>query len=243
MKTKSKKEISFMREGGRKLAETVLELKKKSVVGKTTKYLDLLAREIISKKGGEPSFLGYRGFPAAICASVNNVVVHGIPSDYKLKEGDILSIDVGLKWRGYHTDMAITFSIGKVDSKTSELIKVTKKSLDLAVKETTGRNRLGDIGNAVESYVKKKGFVVVEGLCGHGIGKKLHQDPQILNTGKPNTGPKIKEGSVICIEPMVTIFNPAIENIPSGITTENLSAHFEHTVAVVKGRPEVLTSL
>ncbi|MGM0439224.1 MAG: type I methionyl aminopeptidase [Patescibacteria group bacterium] len=243
IKLKNKKEISLMREAGHKLADVTEKIKRKAEAGVTTKELDQLARNIISKKGGKPSFLNYKGFPAAICTSINETVVHGVPSKRKLKEGDILSIDLGLEWKGYHSDMATTFPIGKVNEKTKKLLNVTKKSLDLAIEKSQKGNKLGDIGNVIESYVNKNGFVVVEGLCGHGIGKEVHEDPQVFNTGTPGRGVELEEGFVFCIEPMVTTKNPRIFQSEEGINTKNLSAHFEHTIAIVDGKAEILTAL
>ncbi len=238
---KNKKEIELMREGGRKLAAIAEKIKSAAEVGKTTKELEKLAKNLISEEGGKPSFLGYKGFPAAICTSINETVVHGVPSGKKLKNGDILSIDLGFEWRGYHTDIAVTFPIGKVDKETEKLIEVTEKSLDLAIKRTKAESRLGDVGNVIETHVKKNGLVVVEGLCGHGIGKEVHEDPQVFNTGTPGKGMKLQEGMVICLEPMVTFKEPGIRQTEEGIKTGDLSAHFEHTVAIVDGMPEILT--
>ena len=241
IKMKSKKEIEIMQEGGSKLASISKRLKKKASVGVTTESLNKLAQKLMKEEGGKPSFLGYKGFPAAICTSTNETVVHGVPSNQKLKEGDILSIDIGFEWKGYHTDMAFTFPIGSVGSEAEKLIRVTEESLNLAIKKSKSGVRLGDIGHAVEECVKKAGFVVVEGLCGHGIGKEVHEDPQVMNTGMPGRGIKLKDGFVFCIEPMVTTGSPKIEHTREGIKTKNLSAHFEHTIAVVDGKTEILT--
>ncbi len=238
---KNKKEIELMREGGRKLFSITEIVKKRAEPGITTGKLEELAKDLIFKEGAEPSFLGYKGFPAAICTSVNETVVHGIPSERKLKKGDILSIDLGIEWKGYHTDMAVTFPIGEIDEKKKKLLSVTEKALKKGIAKAKRGNRLGDIGYAIESYVRSRGFVVVEGLCGHGIGREVHQAPQILNTGKPGKGMKIEEGFVFCIEPMVTLKKPGIKHTKSGIKTKNPSAHFEHTVAIVDGNPEILT--
>ena len=230
-----------MRKGGSKLAEVTKEIKAAAGVGVTTKKLEKLAKDLIQKKGGTPSFLGYKGFPAAICTSINETVVHGVPSERKLKEGDILSIDLGFEWRGYHTDMAVTFPIGEIDSKTKELLEVTEGALNSAIRASKKGSTLGDLGHAIENCVKKAGFVVVEGLCGHGIGKEVHEDPQVLNTGRPGTGFELEEGFVFCVEPMVTTEDPQIHHDSQGIKTKNISAHFEHTLAIVDGKAEVLT--
>ena len=238
---KSKKEIEIMREGGSKLASISKRIKKEASAGVTTEDLNKLAQKLMKEEGGKPSFLGYKGFPAAICTSINETVVHGVPSNRKLKEGDILSIDLGFEWKGYHTDMAFTFPIGSVDSETEKLIRITQESLNLAIKKSRGGARLGDVGYAVEECVQKAGFVVVEGLCGHGIGKEVHEDPQVMNTGVRGRGMKIKDGFVFCIEPMVTTGSSKIKHTKEGIKTKNLSAHFEHTIAIVNGKAEVLT--
>ncbi len=231
-----------MRQGGQRLARIAEKIKEASDPGVTTKDLDQLARKLISKKGGTPSFLGYKGFPAAICTSVNETVVHGVPSSYELREGDLLSIDLGFEWRGYHTDMALTYPIGPVSEKEEKLMEVTDKALELAIREAVEGARLGDLGNRIENYVKSNNLTIVEGLCGHGIGKEVHEDPQVFNTGKPNTGLKIKRGLVFCIEPMVTSGDPKIKHLEDGIKTRNLSAHFEHTVAITENGTEILTA-
>ena len=230
-----------MREGGSKLASIANKLKEDAKPGLSTKKLDDLAKKLIKKEGGNPSFLGYKGFPAAICTSINETVVHGVPSSRELKNGDLLSIDLGFEWKGFHTDMAFTVPIGKVDQEAQRLIKVTKKSLDLAIKVSKAGNRLGDVGSAVEKHVQGSGFVVVEGLCGHGIGREVHEDPQVFNTGTPGKGMELKEGFVFCVEPMVTTEDPQIHHDSQGIKTKNISAHFEHTIAIVDGKAEVLT--
>jgi methionyl aminopeptidase len=242
-KLKSKKEIDLMRESGRRLARTIEKVKEKAEPGMKTEELNRLAEQLIKEEGATPSFKGYKGFPAALCTSINEMVVHGIPSDKKIKKGDILSLDLGLCFNGYHADMATTIPIGKIDKKTEKLLKVTKISLQKGIEAFRVGNRLGDIGHAVQSYVEGQGFTVVEGLCGHGIGKEVHQDPQVLNIGEPGTGMEIKEGMVICIEPMVTTGNPSIKYDNEGIKTKNLSAHFEHMIAIVDGKPQILTAL
>lgn len=241
IKLKNKKEIEIMQEGGAKLSSISKRLKEEAVAGVRTERLDQLARKLIKEENGKPSFLGYKGFPAAICTSINETVVHGVPSSQKLKEGDILSIDIGFEWRGYHTDMAFTFPIGNINSETKKLIRVTEESLGLAIKKSKSGFRLGDVGSAIENSVKKAGFVVVEGLCGHGIGKEVHEDPQVMNTGVPGRGIELKNGFVFCIEPMVTSGSSKIMHTKEGIKTNNLSAHFEHTVAIVDGKAQVLT--
>ncbi|PJB09158.1 type I methionyl aminopeptidase, partial [bacterium (Candidatus Gribaldobacteria) CG_4_9_14_3_um_filter_36_15] len=200
---KSEKEIEIMREGGKMLAGIMEELRKKVQPGITTKELDRVAETLIFKSGAEPAFKGYENFPATLCTSLNQVVVHGVPSNYKLKSGDILSLDLGIKYKGFFSDMAITIAVGKIDSETNKLIKVTERSLREGIKAIRPGNHIGDISFAIQKYVESRGFKVVRELCGHGIGRELHEDPQILNYGKKHTGPEIKEGMVFCLEPMV----------------------------------------
>lgn len=242
---KTEKEIEIMREGAKRLSFVMKELRKAIKPGIKTKDLDSLARSLIKEVGGKPNFLGYGGFPAAICTSVNEVVVHGVPSNYILKEGDIISIDGGLLWKGFHTDMAFTIGVGKIDEEAARLIRVTKKSLKLAIKKARAGLRTGDIGNTIQRYVESQGFNVIKELCGHGIGKELHEDPQILNYGKRHKGEKLEEGMVICIEPMVSLGKGKVilgDDGLSYITEDNsLSAHFEHMVLVKKDEAEALT--
>lgn len=247
IKIKSKEEIEIMREGGRILAKIMEELKKKAQVGITTKELNRVAETLVFKYKTKPAFKGHQGFPATLCTSVNQVIVHGVPSDYKLKEGDILSLDLGIQFKGFFTDMAITVPIGEVDPEISRLIRITKKALKFAIKKARPGNTFGDIGNTVQRYVESQGFNVVRELCGHGIGKNPHEDPQILNYGKRHTGPELKEGMVFCLEPMVTVGDWQIKKAADGFGFEtqdgSLSAHFEHTVAITKDGCEVLTKI
>ena len=234
-----------MREAGQKLARVMSVLRNKVKPGIKTKELDILARELIKGEGAEPNFLGYGGFPAAICTSVNETVVHGVPSDYQLREGDIISLDAGLRWKGFHSDMAITVPVGKVSLEIQRLVRVTRKSLKLAINKVKPGNKVGDIGNTIQRYIESQGFGIVKDLCGHGIGKELHEEPQVLNYGKRHTGEELREGMVICIEPMVTIGDGNVVLGKDGfsyITADNsLSAHFEHMVAVKEDGAEVLT--
>lgn len=244
---KTKQEIETIREGGKILAEIMGKVKEKAVSGVTTQSLNVFAEKLIKEKKGVPSFKGYKGFPAALCTSVNEVVVHGVPSEYILKEGDVLSLDLGLYYKGFHTDMAITFPIGNVEGEVLRLIRETKKALKRGIKKTKVGNTLGDVGNTIERHVKKSGFQTVEGLCGHGIGKEIHEDPQILNEGKRGKGIPLEVGMVFCIEPMLSMGRKEI--VPSGDgmgikTLDNsLSAHFEHTLALTEKGVLVLTEL
>ena len=244
---KTKEEIKILKEAGRMLAEIMERLKKEVRPGITTNYLNNFAEELIFKYGCTPAFKGYKGYPYTLCTSVNEVIVHGIPSDYKLKNGDILSLDCGLKYKGFYSDMAITMGVGNIPEEVNRLIKVTKKALKRGIKKAKPGNTIGDIGNTIQRYVESQGFNVVRDLCGHGIGKELHEDPQILNYGKRHTGEEIKPGMVFCIEPMVSAGSGEIKRAEDGYgfkTKDNsLSAHFEHMIAITENGPEILTKL
>jgi methionyl aminopeptidase len=242
---KLKEEITIMAEGGKILARTLKELEKKVKPGITTKELDELAEELIFKSGGEPNFKGHEGFPATLCTSINEELVHVVPSQRKLKEGDILSLDIGMKYRGYHSDMAVTLPVGKISLEAQRLIRVTKKALKRGIKKVRPGNTFGDIGNTIQRYVESQGFNVVRDLCGHGIGRELHEEPKILNYGKRHTGPEIREGMVFCLEPMVTAGDWKLKKSEDGYGFEpndgSLSCHFEHMMAVTKNGVKVLT--
>lgn len=242
---KSSKEIEIMRGGGKRLAEILKKLQKSVKAGIATQKLEELARELILKYRAEPSFLNFEGYPAVLCTSINEEIVHVLPSKRELKEGDILSLDLGIYWRGYHADMAITIPIGKISSEKKRLIRVTKKALKIGIEKAKIGNTIGDIGNTTQRYVESQGLNVVRELCGHGIGKRLHEEPKILNFGKKGQGEKIKEGMVFCIEPMVSIGTCQIEKSKDGYgykTKDNsLSCHFEHEVAITKRGPLILT--
>ena len=250
---KTKKEIEIMAEGGKVLAQIMEKLKKKVKPGIKTKDFEKIAREEIKKVGAKCSFLGYRvskkerPYPACLCTSINEELVHVPPSNRILKGGDIISLDIGLFWKGYHLDMAKTFPVGKISFEAQRLIRVTKKALKLAIKKAKPGNTFGDIGNTIQRYVESQGFNVIRDLCGHGIGKNLHEEPKILNYGKRHTGEKIKEGMVFCIEPMVSIGDWHLTKTKDGFgykTKDNsLCAHFEHTVAVMKNGSKILTNL
>jgi len=246
IKIKTPEEIRIMAEGGNILAGVMRELEKKVKPGITTKELDELAEELIFKSGGKCSFKGYQGFPCCLCTSVNEEIVHAVPSKRILKEGDIISLDLGLEYKGFHADMAVTLPVGRVGREVLELIKVTKEALRIGIKEVKPGNTFGDIGNAVQKYVESRGFGVIRELCGHGIGKEIHEDPQILNYGRKGTGLKIKEGMVLCLEPMVAVGDWAIARTDDGpgfkTKDGSLSCHFEHTIAVIKNKIRVLTA-
>jgi len=214
--------------------------------GISTLELDKLAERLIIEAGCQPAFKGLNGYPATLCVSVNNEVVHGLPSEKKiLKNGDIVDLDLGLKYKGFYSDMARTYPIGKITRKAKKLIKVTKKSLDLAIKIIKPGIYLGDISSTIQKYVEKNGFSVVRSLTGHGIGRKLHEEPAIFNFGKPKTGPILKEGMVFAIEPMVNEGSPEVKISKDNWTVVTadgtLSAHFEDTVAVTKNGYKILT--
>lgn len=242
---KTKEEIEIMAEGGKILAGIMRELEKQIRPGIATKSLDRLAESLILKSGGECSFKGYEGFPACLCASVNEEIVHTPPSSRVLKEGDIISLDLGILYKGFHTDMAATFPVGKADPEVQRLIRITKKALKRGIKKTRPGNKIGDIGNTIQRYVESEGFNVVRELCGHGIGKEIHEDPQILNYGKRGTGPELLEGMVLCLEPMVTARDWHIKKAKDGYGFETkdgfLSCHFEHTIAVARDGAKILT--
>ncbi len=233
-----------MRENGEKLAEIMERLKKEIKPGKPAVELNELAYELILNYGAKPSFKGYDGFPASLCVSINEEVVHGLPADKRIKKEDIVSLDLGLYKNGFHSDMAFTVFLGK-DKKIKRLIKTTEKVLHLAVKKCRPGNTFGDIGHLIHTFSVNHGFGVVRELCGHGIGKKLHEPPQILNFGEEGSGEEIKPGMVFCLEPMLTMGGWQVEKAENGSaykTKDNsLSAHFEHMVAVTERGPKLLT--
>jgi len=244
---KTKEEIALMAEGGKILAKIIKELAKKVQPGIKTRQLEKIAEKLILESGGKCSFKGYEKYPFCLCTSINEEIVHALPSDRKLKEGDIISLDLGILYKGFHSDMAITLPVGKLIPEAQRLIRVTKKSLKRGIKKVRPGNTFGDIGNTIQRYVESQGFNVVRDLCGHGIGRELHEEPQILNYGKRHKGEKIKEGMVFCIEPMVTMGDWHIKKTQDGYgwTTKDgfLSCHFEHTIAVTKEGHKILTEL
>ncbi len=245
---KSERELELMRRAGRIVALAVQELEAAVKPGVTTGELDRLAEDLIKRHNAVPAFKGYQGFPGSICTSVNDEVVHGIPGPRKLQEGDIISIDVGVIYRGYYGDMAVTFPVGEVSQEAKRLIKVTRESLYAGVKKAYPGSRLSDISHAVQSYVEANGFAVVRDYVGHGIGQNMHEDPQIPNFGRPGFGPVLKPGMVLAIEPMVNAGTYEVRTLPTDNWTVktvdgSLSAHFEHSVAVCEDGPEILTRL
>jgi len=242
---KSDREIDLMRQSGHILAGVMKKLEKAVRPGIRTEEIEGLARKLIKESGGKCSFLGYKGYPACLCTSINEEIVHALPSQRRLKEGDILSLDLGVLWKGFHSDMAVTVPVGNVEPEVIRLIRVTKKALKRGIKNVKEGKRFGDVGNAIQRYVESQGFNVVRDLCGHGIGKELHEDPLIFNYGKRGTGPQIKKGMVFCIEPMVSMGSSEIkksdDNFSFKTKDNSLSAHFEHMIAVTKRGPEILT--
>lgn len=242
---KNEKEIKIMREAGRIVARVLGAMEKTVAPGITTAQLDQQAEKLIRTAGGEPAFLGYRGFPASICASINEELVHGIPSIRKLKEGDILSIDVGVRYQGYYGDAALTFPVGKIDESARRLMKVTRTSLEKATEKVYPGNHLSDISHAVQTYAESHNYAVVRSFVGHGIGTRMHEEPEVPNFGLPGRGPKLREGMVFAIEPMINTGTWEVEVLSDQWTVvtadRGLCAHFEHTVAVTAHGPEILT--
>jgi len=243
--SKSDTQLDLMREAGRIVALTHKELQKAIRPGVTTKELDQIAEDFIRKQGALPSFKGYHGYPASICASVNEVIVHGIPGDLALKEGDIISIDIGANIHGYHGDSAWTYGVGQISETAQKLLDVTEASLFKGLEQARTGNRLSDIGHAVQTYVESHGFSVVREYAGHGIGQRMHEDPSIPNYGPPGRGPVLKTGMTLAIEPMVNVGGHKTRTLQDRWTVVtadgSLAAHFEHTVAVTENGPDILT--
>ena len=242
---KSPEEIEKIAAAGRVLARCHTLLASKARAGVTTAELDKAAEKFIRSQGGEPAFKGYRGFPGSICASPNSMVVHGIPGDYKLGRGDILSIDIGVVLDGWVADAAVTIPIGNVTPVAKRLLASTKAALFDAVEQCRAGNRLGDVSHAVQQRVEGDGFSVVRSLVGHGIGRDMHEDPQIPNFGDPGTGPVLAEGMVLAVEPMVNVgtYRIRIADDQWSVYSQDgsLAAHFEHTVAITSEGPRILT--
>lgn len=242
---KSESEIDVIRQAGRIVSDTIKDIREYVKCGVKTSELDERARDTIIKKGGLPAFKGYRGYPSNICTSINEEVVHGIPSQRVLKEGDIISIDLGVRYEGYFADAAVTLACGKINKALLHLIDVTKIALYLGIQCATAGRRVSDISYAVQRYVESEGFSVVRSFVGHGIGSQLHEEPQVPNFGKPGLGARLKKGMVLAIEPMVNMGTYEVEILPNGWTAitkdRKPSAHFEHTVCVTDGEAEILT--
>ena len=252
IRIKTAKEIEKMRRSGQAATRVLQAIGEAVRPGVSTLELDRISREQIDALGGTSSFLGHRpqghpAYPATICASPNNEIVHGIPrEDCILADGDIVSIDVAVRLDGYHGDNAFTFRVGQAPEEAERLTTVTRGALDRAIDAATPSNRLGDVGFAVQEHVEASGFSVIRALCGHGIGRSMWETPQIPNHGSPGTGPRLRPGMVLAIEPMITAGGPEITFLPDGWGTatadDSLSAHFEHTVAILSDGPEVLTA-
>ncbi len=242
---KSDREIELMREAGMMVSKTHKYLKQYIKEGITTRELDKLAEDFIISMGGVPSCKGYEGFPKALCTSVNDEVVHGIPNNRKLKNGDIITIDMVIGYKGYQGDAAWTYKVGEISKEKEYLMLHTEKALYEGIKEVKPGARIGDISNAIESYANKYNLGIVKELCGHGIGTDMHEDPNVPNYGKKGTGPILKEGMVICIEPMLNLGTADIYQLDDGWTIKTddgaPSAHYEHTILVTKAGYEILT--
>jgi methionyl aminopeptidase len=242
---KSANEIEKMAAAGRIVAETIAHVGEQLEPGVTTRELDRIAEEVIRSHGGIPTSQGYRGYPAAICISPNAMVVHGIPGDYEVRDGDLITIDVGVTLDGYITDSAYTFPVGEVSDEAQRLLDAGREALQAGIAQARPGNRVGDISSAVQQHVEGAGFSVVRSLVGHGVGRSYHEDPHIPNFGAPGRGPILAEGMTLAIEPMITAGRPEVfvHEDEWSISTEDgsLAAHFEHTVAITAAGPRILT--
>lgn len=246
MKLKTPQEIQIMGEGGHILAEILDTLVSETKVGMQTKELDVMARKLIESRGGKPSFLNYNGFPAALCVSINEEIVHGLPSDRIIKDGDLVKLDLGIFYKGFHTDSARSIIVGcTVNPIAHRLVAVTSEALAIGIKNAQVGKTLGDVGYAIHKYVKSQNLEIVRDLIGHGIGTEIHEEPEVPNYGKQGQGQVLKVGMVIAIEPMVVMGGHKIARGVDGfayITADKkLSAHIEHTVAITDNGPEILT--
>ena len=242
---KSAREMEIMRRGGKITSSVLAMLMRTAKAGMTLREVDRLADKGIRAQGGVPTFKGYHGYPASICASLNEVVVHGIPGDQVLKEGDLLSIDIGTTFEGYVSDTAATVGIGKVSPEAERLMRVTQECLMIGVGQIRKGNRLSDIGHAVQAHAERNGYGVVRALVGHGIGSQMHEEPQVPNWGSPGRGITLKPGLCLAVEPMITEGTYEVETLQDGWTVVTadgkLAAHFEHTVALTDDGPRILT--
>jgi methionyl aminopeptidase len=244
---KSAREIGLMRRAGHILADVVDRLRASVKPGLSTLEIDEDVEDFIRDRGARPAFKGYRGFPATVCISINEEVVHGIPSAHRrVKEGDIVGLDLGCIVEGYYADCAVTVAVGEVPARVQELLDATRQSLEMGIAECRAGRRLSDVSHAIQSHVESHGFSVVRAFVGHGIGRALHEEPQVPNFGDPGRGPQLKPGMVLAIEPMVTMGSWEVRILDDGWTAVtrdgSLAAHFEHTIAVTESGPEVLTS-
>ena len=243
---KSEKDLAMLRKSGAILAKIMKRLEGFIKAGITTAEIDTLAEKLITEENVVPAFKGYKGFPASICTSVNEEIVHGIPGARILKEGDIISLDLGINYQGYFSDVAITLGLGRINPKMKKLIEVTKRALAEGIKQARPENHLSDISYSIQNYVESNGFSVVRQFVGHGIGVDLHEEPEIPNFGRPHQGPVLKSGMVFAVEPMVNMGiweSVILDNGWTAVTKDGLpSAHFEHTVAITDQGPEILTN-
>lgn len=243
---KTSEEVEKIKQSADILGRAHGEIAKHVKKGVKTSFLDKIAEEFIRDHGAVPSFKGYNGFPSSLCISVNEVVVHGFPSEYELKDGDIISVDCGVFHQGFHSDSAYTYPIGEVPPSVLALLTATKDSLYLGIEQAVFGNRVGDIGHAIQKFVEAKGYTVVRELVGHGLGRKLHEAPEVPNYGKKGSGPLLKQGMVIAIEPMINLGTRNIVQEKDGWTIRTAdrkpSAHYEHTIAIFEDRTEVLTT-
>lgn len=244
---KTPEEIEVMREAGRIVALTHQELKKHVAPGITTIELDAIAENFIRQHDAIPSFKGYNGFRGSVCASVNEELVHGIPGERKLNEGDIISLDIGAKFGGYHGDSAWTYGVGKISLENQELLNVTEQSLYKGLAEAKPGERLSNISHAIQQYAESRNFSIVREYVGHGVGKDLHEDPQVPHYGPPNKGPRLRPGMVLAVEPMVNAGMRYVKTLPDNWTVVTVDgkmcAHFEHTIAITETGYEILTAL
>ncbi len=244
---KGRDQLDKMRQANLIVARILRHLGQLIQPGVTTAYLDRVAEEMILSAGGQPAFKGYQGFPASLCVSINEQIVHGIPGDRRLEAGDIVSLDVGVRWEGFYGDSAWTFPVGEISSPLKELLRVTRESLFKGIEQTVVGNRVSDISASVQQHVEASGFSVVKQFVGHGIGDRLHEDPQVPNYGTPGRGPRLREGMVLAIEPMVNSKGPSariLEDRWTAVTTDGgYSAHFEHSVALTREGPWILSQL
>lgn len=245
-KIKTNEEIEILRENALLVSKTLAEVAKYVEPGVATIKLDKIAEQFIRDHGAEPGFLGYNGFPNSLCISVNSVVVHGIPSDYVLQEGDIVSVDCGTRMKGFYGDSAYTFAVGRVSPEAEMLLKVTKESLFKGIEQAIDGNHIGDVAHAIQSYTEGYGYSVVREMVGHGIGQNMHERPDVPNYGKRGSGKKLVDGLVICIEPMINMGKKEIYQERDGWTIrtadKSYSAHYELTVAIRKGKADVLST-
>ncbi len=246
VKYKTREEVEIIKESAQILGKAHGEVAKHIKPGVTTLKLDTIAEEFIRDHGGSPSFKNFNGFPSSLCISLNENVVHGFPSEYELKEGDIISVDCGVFYKGFHSDSAYTYPIGQVSSEIEQLLRVTKESLYKGIDKAVYGNRMGDVAYAIQHYVEGFGYGIVRELVGHGVGRDLHESPEVPNYGKRGKGPILKDGLVIAIEPMINLGSRKVVQEADGWTIRTAdrepSAHYEHTVAVFKEKTEVLTT-